>query len=72
MGPLINFEYGIGEEVADDLTGEVTKIIAFAYKTGNWDKVREMGTITYRVESKHLDGFRYPWEISSVSKSKAA
>jgi hypothetical protein len=59
---LLDFKPQIGDEVYDDLTGKITKIIS--------SSIDSEGHGTYAVDSEYLDGQRYGWEISEVRNEK--
>ena len=65
----IECEYDIGQDVVDDLTQKLTKIIGMTYTEGRTcsnSKRHNVGSWMIVVDSDYLDGARHPWEVSAV------
>ena len=64
------FEFEIGEEVFDDLTGKKVSVIGLTYQTGRkyGEMTDHLDCIAYWVNHKYLGGGRHPWELTKLSQ----
>ena len=68
---IVNLEYAIGDEVIDDLTCKVVKVIGAEMSVG---KVQgkynyAIPTIGYWIDDKSIgEGGRHPWELTKSHK----
>lgn len=64
---IILHDLAVGDEVLDDLTKEVVKVIGISYNDGNCgDNAMHHECWGVWVDHKYMGGGRYPWEISPV------
>ena len=58
-------EFGLGEKVNDDLTGETATIIGIETKMGRCNGIDYHGQVVgYWLDNDWLGGGRHPWEIT--------
>jgi hypothetical protein len=64
----IDFEFEVGEEVFDDLTGQKAKIICVQYKNGARKEELSIAchTVGYWVDNDYLGGGRESWELTKL------
>jgi hypothetical protein len=62
----------VGDFVIDDLTHEISKVTGISYEDGRTPSHGNMfkwhnsqGCVGVWLDNKHLDGGRFPWEISN-------
>lgn len=63
--------FEVGQEVYDDLTHEIHKVIGLKYEVGVTDpdnpQVSSMGCWGVWIDSKYLSGGRHPWEVQKLT-----
>lgn len=61
-----------GEQVRDDLTGDVTTVLGVEYAEGHTNPGQsnnpdQMGCWGIYVDSDHFSGARHPWEVTPIN-----
>jgi len=63
--------FEVDEEVYDDLTGKVCKVVGLSYEVGRNDpeqpNVSSVGCWGVWIDSEYLSGGRHPWELSKLT-----
>jgi len=67
----ITFPFNVGEEVYDDLTQKICKVIGLSYEIGRTDPdhpgVSSIGCWGIWIDSPWVDGGRHPWEVTKLT-----
>ena len=69
---MLEFLFAIGEEVYDDLTREICKVVGLSFEIGRCDpynpNVSSVGCWGIWIDSEWLKGARHPWEITKLTE----